>query len=818
MQSNLQSNFRLLAKAGTYILLLCYSISLFGQSDLAPLKVTTNVGPEPGFLLLAPNSRVTPRPYAPYLGAYNVSGGVVRVGGTANYPFEFKVFPDGRLGYSELVVFAGASVPAGVYIVDTLFAQQEFISQKRGYLATQHDFQMLPNGHRVMLGAEDVTVDMSVVVPGGHPAANVVGAIVQEIDGDGNVVAQWRSLDHLPITDSYENIQAAAIRYAHNNSLWIDDDGNWLISMRHMSQVIKVNRSTGDVMWILGGKSNQFVFGGDREENAPTFFSYQHDARRLPNGHISLFDNGTQHTPKVSRGVEYEIDEANKTCRMVWDYRHIPDYYASIQGGMQTLANGHRLLGWGSAATDGSAAVTEVDSTGAVVFEASYPKQMYVYRATKYPVWPTGRPSASVQIKDVLNSDTYSYHRGMQNVGLTATFTSLDSYFYNSTVARRFVWSPKNPLWQTEAPQLHQSRVTLQLDGIRSATMILRFNADTLGITVNPERYTVYQRSVVDSGRFSPLSTRFDAVSRELVAEGATGGEYAFGIAPPDPNTPRVPVLNWPIAGVRVLENATHALRVSLRGRVDSLRVQVARDATMSDLALDTTTQSDRVTFSAGTSTKVMYWRARSIAGSQNSAWSGTDSFTIAPAYISVVRPETDVVWTQDSNYVVSWKTNVPGSVRIELMKGSQVAAVVRDSVVASSQGYLWLVPVTVALGKEYHVRIVSREPQFAEVADEGIQNIEITGISSVNDYAVDAPSPVSVYPQPALDNVHVENIGSGITSIAMYSTSGELALSRIMRGTKAQLDVRLLSAGMYTVVTEDYLGRTFRSALLINR
>ena len=243
----------------------------------------------------------------------------------------------------------------------------------------------------VVLGAEDVTIDMSTVVPGGHPAANVVNAVIQEIDRDGRVVVQWKALDHLPITDSYEDLTAPAIRFCHNNSLWIDDDGNWIISMRHMSQVIKVNRATGDVMWKLGGKSNQFTFIGDHPELAPTFFSYQHDARRLPNGNISIFDNGTQHTPQYSRGVEYRLDERAMTATMVWEYRHVPDYYVSIQGGLQTLPNGNRVVGWGSAANDGAPGITEVDSTGRVVFEAAYPKQMFVYRASTRIAHQVGR-------------------------------------------------------------------------------------------------------------------------------------------------------------------------------------------------------------------------------------------------------------------------------------------------------------------------------------------------------------------------------------------------------------------------------------------
>ncbi len=794
------------------------SLNLLAQpADLAPLKVTTNVSPEPGYLYLAPNCRISPRPYQSYLGVYNVNGGVLKVGRTTNYPFEFKVFPDGRMGFSELVVFAGASVPAGVYIVDTTLAQQEFVSQKRGYLTTQHDFHMLPNGHRILLGSEDVTVDMSKVVPGGHPAANVVGAVIQEVDCDGNVVVQWRSLDHLPITDSYENLLAPAIRYCHNNALWIDHDGNWLLSMRHSSQIIKVDRKTGNVLWTLGGKRNEFTFIGEHEEQAPTYFSYQHDIRRLLNGHITMFDNGTQHLPQYSRGVEYEIDEVNKTCRLVWEYRHVPDYYVSIQGGLQTLDNGHRLFGWGSAANEGSAAVTEVDSTGFVVFEASYPKQMYVYRATKYPIWPTGRASASAQIKDVLLDETYSYHRGNQSVGLRVKYTLLDSYFYNSTLARRFQWSPKNPLWNQEAPLLHQARIDLLVEGVKQHEITARFHVDTLGIVWDPTTVTVYHRPTIDSGRFTALPTRYDGATHELVVDRATGGEYAFGIATAPPDAPSAPKLQWPIAAERILERDTHMLRVALYGRVDSLRVQVSRDASFTSIVVDGTTQSDRLRYVAGNAEEKFYWRAQASAGGRASAWSTVDSFVVASAYLTIVRPESDVRWTHDSSYAVSWKTNINGSVRLELVKNNQLIAVIRDSVLASAQGYLWLIPVTVPMGTEYHLRVTSREQEFAQIVQTGVQNIEITGFTSVAEHVEDT-SPLNVYPQPATSTITFENVGSGCASVSVYAATGEQVAHAENNGVRIHLTTSELPAGLYAAHVTDMIGRVFRTTFIVQR
>lgn len=800
------------------LLFVLTSAVLWAQADLAPLKITTNTSPEPGFLLLAPNCRVSPRPYGSYLGAYNVNGAVVKTGKTVNYPFEFKVFPDGRLGYSELVVFSGASVPAGVYIVDTLFAEQERLEQKRtGYLTTQHDVHMLPNGHRLLLGAEDVTVDMSAVVPGGHPAANVVQAVIQELDVNGNVVVQWRALDHLPITDSYEDLTAPAIRYCHNNALWVDDDGNWIVSMRHMSQVIKVNRLTGEVMWILGGKSNQFTIVGDHPDLAPTFFSYQHDARRLPNGNISLFDNGTQHTPQYSRGVEYQLDEVNKVARMVWEFRPQPDIYVSIQGGLQTLENGHRLLGWGSAAGTGSPGVTEVDAEGNVVFEAYYPKQMFVYRATKVPTWPTGRASATAVARDVLPGETYRYYRGNQFVGLRAQFTTLESFFYNTTTARRFQWSPKNPLWDGEAPSLKQARVDMTVEGIKNHRMTLTFQVDTLMLGRDAETCMVYYRPQIDSGRFVMLPTRFLQATRELVVENAQAGEFAFGIPAPNPGTPQQPRLNDPIADKRVLADSAYPLRVAVPGRSDRLHVQVSTTSSFASVVLDSINADDRVMLPAGGEPGRYYWRARARTNDNWSDWSAVDSFLIAGPYLTVAKPDQDVRWMHDSSYAITWQTNLRGSLQIDLMLGEYPIVTIKDSIPAAAQGFLWKVPVSTPISKNYQIRITPREAPYSGITSTTKSFVEIVTFTGVDDEIV-APSPVSVLPQPAQDVLFISNVGSGLRQVLLFAATGEQVVALRCDGTRRELDVRDLPNGIYVLLIEDYLGRSFRHRIVINR
>ncbi len=61
-------------------------------------------------------------------------------------------------------------------------------------------------------------------------------------------------------------------------------------------------------------------------------FSHQHDIRRIPNGNITLFDNGNLHDPHYSRAVEYQLDEVNKIATSVWEYKNNPETYSFAMG------------------------------------------------------------------------------------------------------------------------------------------------------------------------------------------------------------------------------------------------------------------------------------------------------------------------------------------------------------------------------------------------------------------------------------------------------------------------------------------------------
>lgn len=261
-----------------------------------------------------------------------------------------------------------------------------------GYVADGHGFQLLANGHGLLMIYDLQYLDLRGLAAEGSARAIVAGLIVQELDRNKEVVFEWRSWDHLRLTDTNVDLSSDRVDYVHGNAVELDQDGNYLISSRHLDEITKVSRKNGEILWRFGGKKNQFRFLNDFP------FVHQHDVRRLPNGNISLFDNRAPAADAFSRVLEYRLDEEQKTAQLVWQYRQSPDVFAPVAGNMQRLSNGNTLIGWGSAWPN----VTEVTPDGRKVFELGLAKPEASYRAFRFP-WigePVTRPSLVAERKD----------------------------------------------------------------------------------------------------------------------------------------------------------------------------------------------------------------------------------------------------------------------------------------------------------------------------------------------------------------------------------------------------------------------------------
>jgi hypothetical protein len=292
---------------------------------------------------------------------------------------DFKLLRDGSMSYYFRDKF---------YIMDSSFTIVDSVSWKNGIMKDPHDLQQMPNGNYVLLGVERIKKNLAgfkLFNKNGSPGsdtANIWCGVIQEQDAGKNVVFEWRSSKHFDFMDidtSYFS-DPLNVDWTHMNALEIDWDGNFLVSSRNFNEITKVKRSDGAIMWRLGGKKNQFEFVND-----PQKFLAQHDIRRLANGHITLFDNGSPGPPfHKASAKEYMLDEKQLRANLVWSYCHNPVGHSNPGfGNVQRQKNGNTLVNYGK--SEHSITVFDViTNKGEKVFEMASKDSLRSYRVFNY--------------------------------------------------------------------------------------------------------------------------------------------------------------------------------------------------------------------------------------------------------------------------------------------------------------------------------------------------------------------------------------------------------------------------------------------------
>ncbi|HLQ94709.1 MAG TPA: aryl-sulfate sulfotransferase [Xanthobacteraceae bacterium] len=213
--------------------------------------------------------------------------------------------------------------------------------------------------------------------------AKVVGDVVMEVAPDGRKVNEWRMLDLLDAyrisygsRSNYWGVRgyAGTMDWGHANATCYDArDDSILVSMRTQDCIVKLDRKTGHLRWILGAPGNWRAPWADkllRPDGPPEWQFHQHDCSITPSGTILCFDNGnhrahpfqppTRAAQSYSRGVEFAVDEGNMTVRQVWSYGERPSerLYAGFQGGAMRLPQtGNTVITYGGICSiDGRAA------------------------------------------------------------------------------------------------------------------------------------------------------------------------------------------------------------------------------------------------------------------------------------------------------------------------------------------------------------------------------------------------------------------------------------------------------------------------------
>jgi hypothetical protein len=281
-----------------------------------------------------------------------------------------------------------------------------------GMPADLHEFRIDSSNDTALLTVFD-PIYCNISSAGGPADGAVTDSLFQEIDLKTHLVRrEWHPVDHVPLSHSVEPVGGVTIQWPydffHLNSVWKRPGGSFLLSSRDTSAMYLIDGHSGQVVEQVGGPH------GNTRLGPGTATAFQHDAEELPNGQITVFDNGG--VPMVhpqSRALVLSLNAKARTETLVSQYVHSTPLKSGSQGNVQVLPGGNMLVGWGP-----EPYVSEYTPSGALVWDAILAGKTNSYRAYRSP-WtgtPTGSPSVAAGAGPSGTTDVYASWNGATTV------------------------------------------------------------------------------------------------------------------------------------------------------------------------------------------------------------------------------------------------------------------------------------------------------------------------------------------------------------------------------------------------------------------
>jgi len=298
-------------------------------------------------------------------------------------PFNSVLLPGGDIAWTRFYGDPFGMRSTAAWEVHRLDGSLVRTLQTNGSPADTHDMEPLSDGDYLLTTYRlRHNVDLSKY---GHSAhAAVLDGEIQEITPSGQEVWSWNSKDHIGLdeTQAWSHAKRTTLGGTrawdvfHLNSVAEDGHGGLVISARHVNAVYDIDRLSGNVKWKLGGTHTPQSLKVVGDPRKPTF-GLQHDARVLPDGTITVFDNRTQ--VSKPRAVRFAINPSKRTATFV---QEITDPEAPTSGSMgsaRRLAGADWVISWG-----GTKLVSEISASGRVVWRLKFADSIS-YRVTPIP-------------------------------------------------------------------------------------------------------------------------------------------------------------------------------------------------------------------------------------------------------------------------------------------------------------------------------------------------------------------------------------------------------------------------------------------------
>ncbi|GAD98924.1 hypothetical protein NFIA_002430 [Paecilomyces variotii No. 5] len=359
---------------------------------------------DPGFVFLTPRGFSVDKPS---LNIFDAQGELAWKDESWGEAQDFKV--QQYRGENYLTFWAGVELDihgnGSWYMLNSFYQPSYNISPVgEGLVGDLHEFHITSNDTALVTIYDPIPSDLTSL--GGSSSGWVYDALFQEIDIEtGKLLFEWRASQHYPVESTFLALDGHGDKSKpfdafHINSVDKDLWGNYLVSMRHTHTISSIKGETGEVLWTLGGRLNEF---SDVSNSGSTDFSWQHDARWLGNDTISILNNAAHEFDSpapYSNGMVIQLDIHAREATLLVSYCESQEVLATSQGNMRVLENGNVFIGWGH-----SAAFTEFTADGEILCDVHFGASAYFslgrivsYRAFK-GYWvgtPLTEPSAVV--------------------------------------------------------------------------------------------------------------------------------------------------------------------------------------------------------------------------------------------------------------------------------------------------------------------------------------------------------------------------------------------------------------------------------------
>lgn len=327
-------------------------------------------------------------------------------------------------------------------VMNSEYKELARVAGGNGLKADLHEFRIVPHDVAYVTAFNPIRCDLG--SQGGPANGTITDTAVQQIDmRTGLVRWEWHSLDHVAASESEVETpeDETPWDWFHINSIDPQPDGRILISARSTWAAYELEGLNGKILWRLGGTKSSFKMGPG------TKTAWQHDGRMLPDGDITLYDDGSD--PPIhsqSRAIRIALDTKTHTARLVSSLTHAdPPLLSASQGNMQTLPGGDTLVGYG-----GLPAISEYAPGGAVLLDAHEPYDMSFYRAFRFP-WKA-RPQTKPAVLAAVNNT------GEETIVHASWNGATDVAFW------RVLASDKN--------EAQAARVTVPVSGFETSTIL----------------------------------------------------------------------------------------------------------------------------------------------------------------------------------------------------------------------------------------------------------------------------------------------------------------------------------------------------------